>query len=293
MGRGDPRERSRQRTTTRVGSLGVLGPANDSGGDLASLDLESALDQTSDQSTDDSTVLETGVDGPTVRRQLQSLETMYSEVLRLLGGQKRAQPGRPTARVPAGRLRPGSSVSSLPSSIGGKPSRDRRREDRKQTRDSRGINKRFQRLESHVVTLARSVAHLSSEMRTQHLMFQEMESIRTELAQLRQGSGPGVRHGGDFGTFRPAGVSLTHPPRVRKLTRFFGDEPPLLRIFLNQLGYEKYAPLFERERIGMLELPYMTEERLQKLGVPIGPRLRILHEAQLSMRGDNPNVYIL
>ena len=56
---------------------------------------------------------------------------------------------------------------------------------------------------------------------------------------------------------------------------------------------QKYAPLFERERIGMLELPYMTEDRLQKLGVPIGPRLRILHEAQLSMRADNPNVYIL
>jgi len=35
-----------------------------------------------------------------------------------------------------------------------------------------GINKRFQRLESHVVTLARSVAHLSSEMRTQHIMLQ-------------------------------------------------------------------------------------------------------------------------
>lgn len=33
-------------------------------------------------------------------------------------------------------------------------------------------NKRFQRLESHVVTLARSVAHLSSEMRTQHIMIQ-------------------------------------------------------------------------------------------------------------------------
>ena len=59
------------------------------------------------------------------------------------------------------------------------------------------------------------------------------------------------------------------------------------------LSRQKYAPLFERERIGMLELPYMTEERLQKLGVPIGPRLRILHEAQLSMRSDNPNVYIL
>lgn len=48
-----------------------------------------------------------------------------------------------------------------------------------------GINKRFQRLESHVVTLARSVAHLSSEMRTQHLMIQEMENIRGEITALR------------------------------------------------------------------------------------------------------------
>jgi hypothetical protein len=42
---------------------------------------------------------------------------------------------------------------------------------------AQGINKRFQRLESHVVTLARSVAHLSSEMRTQHLMIQVHELI--------------------------------------------------------------------------------------------------------------------
>lgn len=42
---------------------------------------------------------------------------------------------------------------------------------------AQGINKRFQRLESHVVTLARSVAHLSSEMRTQHLMIQVCELL--------------------------------------------------------------------------------------------------------------------
>ena len=48
-----------------------------------------------------------------------------------------------------------------------------------------GVNKRFQRLEAHVVTLARSVAHLSSEMRTHHLVMQEMDAIRAELAALR------------------------------------------------------------------------------------------------------------
>ena len=38
----------------------------------------------------------------------------------------------------------------------------------------------------------------------------------------------------------------------------------------------------------MLELPYLNEERLEKLGLPMGPRIRILQEAQgpLSTTGD-------
>lgn len=36
----------------------------------------------------------------------------------------------------------------------------------------------------------------------------------------------------------------------------------------------------------MIELPYLGEERLQKLGVPLGPRLRILQEAQISLCKD-------
>lgn len=50
--------------------------------------------------------------------------------------------------------------------------------------------------------------------------------------------------------------------------------------------FQKYASLFEKERVGMIELPYMGEERLQKLGVPLGPRLRILQEAQISLIKD-------
>lgn len=49
---------------------------------------------------------------------------------------------------------------------------------------------------------------------------------------------------------------------------------------------QKYASLFEAERVGMIELPYLGEERLQKLGVPLGPRLRILQEAQISLCKD-------
>jgi hypothetical protein len=37
---------------------------------------------------------------------------------------------------------------------------------------------------------------------------------------------------------------------VKKLTKFFGDEPPLLRLYLKNLGYEKYAGIFEEAKIG-------------------------------------------
>ena len=150
----------------------------------------------------------------------------------------------------------------------------------KNCRFQQSSNKRFQRLESHVVTLARSVAHLSSEMRTQHIMIQvwwiiiwnafprasiltlinaqEMETIRSEIAQLRahplrMGSGNPYNTGAscklprgfrvDRDTcWQGAVPALTDPSRVKKLTSFFGDEPPLLRIFLKKLGYEvKYA----------------------------------------------------
>lgn len=137
------------------------------------------------------------------------------------------------------------SMSSLPSSsVSSRPIRDKRRtahEERKKVRDMRGINKRFQRLESHVVTLARSVAHLSSEMRTQHLMIQEMESIRGEIATLRtQTNMLNVRSQSASRANNSSKdlPSLANPTRVKKLTKFFGDEPPLVRLFLRKLGYE-------------------------------------------------------
>ena len=85
---------------------------------------------------------------------------------------------------------------------------------------------------------------------------------------------------------KPAmGFYSIHANRVRKLTQFFGEEPPLVKQFLKNLGYEKYASIFEEARIGMLELPYLTEDRLEKLGIPTGPRLRIVQEAKASVYG--------
>lgn len=43
----------------------------------------------------------------------------------------------------------------------------------------------------------------------------------------------------------------------------------------------------------MIELPYMTEERMEKIGIPMGPRLRIIQKTQLCFRQENFNIYIV
>ncbi|KAL7025386.1 hypothetical protein ACKWTF_013458 [Chironomus riparius] len=244
-----------------------------------SLDLDSLLGGPwgAGQSVSDS---ETDTQGLRhIKSQLEGLETMYTEVLKMLGGRG--------GHLRNMRRRQGS-LSSLPSSsVSGRPVRDRRRTDeRRKVRDIKGINKRFQRLESHVVTLARSVAHLSSEMRSQHLVTQEVEQIRQEMNFRIQQSQFHNKSADNLNNDTVDGPNLTNPKRVKKLTKFFGEDPPLMRLFLKKLGYEKYAVLFEKERVGMIELPYLGEERLQKLGVPLGPRLRILQEAQISLVKD-------
>lgn len=55
------------------------------------------------------------------------------------------------------------------------------------------------------------------------------------------------------------------------------------------LSLQKYASAFEKEKIGLVELPYMSEERMHKLGIPMGPRLRIMQEAQLGFPGMHEN----
>lgn len=60
--------------------------------------------------------------------------------------------------------------------------------------------------------------------------------------------------------------------------RLFSEEPTPIRLFLKKLGYERYSCLFDEERIGMEELMVMSEDKLQKLGIPMGPRTRIFQE---------------
>ena len=43
---------------------------------------------------------------------------------------------------------------------------------------------------------------------------------------------------------------------------------------------QEYIPRFQNEKIGLQELPHLQENDLVHLGLPLGPRLRILHEAK-------------
>ena len=264
---------------------------------MASVAGTTVVGETTDSDQDDgevSTAIDIG-DATQIRKQLDGLETMYSEVLKLLGLRKFGRP-YDTGKPSNGNLRRHKmygSMSSLPSvsSIGSRHlyskgqklhksvNEGQQKRSSSNGRGERSQNKRFQRLESHVVTLARSVAHLSSEVRNQQIILQEVEALRLEIQQLRHQQ-PSYRNSSFF--HNP--VSPSHANRVKKLTKFFGDEPPLLRLFLKNLGYEKYASVFEEAKIGMLELPYLSEDRLEKLGIPMGPRMRILQESRASLQ---------
>ncbi|CAF1594563.1 unnamed protein product [Rotaria magnacalcarata] len=73
--------------------------------------------------------------------------------------------------------------------------------------------------------------------------------------------------------------SIIDPRQARKIEQFFGTEA-MLRYFLSLLNYEEYAAILEHEKIGIYELPYISERKLQSLGIPYGPCARIIYEAQ-------------
>ncbi|GFN82348.1 hypothetical protein PoB_000885400 [Plakobranchus ocellatus] len=302
---------------------------------VISFDVENTMLMVEPSDQSEMGTLRSQAGGSSVRAQLHRLEGMYTHVIKTLEERKNSPPagggggegGRSRARR---RWSIGSSDTSSMrhhhhhhhhahrehGSGGSRHSRGGAVADSDSGRvggkDVRAIGKRFQRLESHVITLARSVAHLSSELRSHSSMSREMENVKREIQELKK-SRDGDRGGMDRYLLQAPGhfmgdnhrllteferckgwvPSLTNPRRVNKLTKFFGQEPPLLEIFMRRLGYEKYVKNFEDEHIGMIELPYMTEDRLKSIGIPMGPRLRILQEAQMCFQQGNFDIYFV
>ncbi|CAF3354215.1 unnamed protein product [Rotaria socialis] len=73
--------------------------------------------------------------------------------------------------------------------------------------------------------------------------------------------------------------SIIDPRQARKIEQFFGAEA-MLRYFLSLLNYEEYVPVLEQEKIVFYELPYISERKLQSLGIPYEFCTRIIYEAQ-------------
>jgi hypothetical protein len=148
-------------------------------------------------------------------------------------------------------------------------------------RNVRALKLHFESLESHVIELARNSAKLTTQLERRASASDGLVSI-PQTADWSPISSDSAR--GSISS-----VDAQSRQRIDKLTRFFGEEPPLLKKFLQKLGYEKFCSKFDKEKITMLELPYLDEERLSQLGIPMGPRARILFEVQqLKLRAASP-----
>lgn len=68
------------------------------------------------------------------------------------------------------------------------------------------------------------------------------------------------------------------------------NRPQAVKFF--SLLPQKYICLFEKEDIGLQELPLMTENRLKSLGLPLGPRLRLLEEIKTAFGNSTPSFLV-
>jgi hypothetical protein len=67
----------------------------------------------------------------------------------------------------------------------------------------------------------------------------------------------------------------------KKLSKFFGEEPPRvedIKTFLEGLGYSHLYPTFSVHQISLAELFQMDAGHLEVLGIPLGARVRIMAE---------------
>ncbi len=56
--------------------------------------------------------------------------------------------------------------------------------------------------------------------------------------------------------------------------------------WLEQLGLAKYAPIFSENEVELADLSELTEDDLKEIGLPLGPRRRILKAVRALDAGD-------
>lgn len=151
---------------------------------------------------------------------------------------------------------------------------------RQRTKDMKLIDQRFTRIESQLITLARSVAHLSAELKSQNKMRQNISTLQKDVNELTTKRNNEMKYLQERSHI--VEFDRMSQKQIRKLRKFFGEDPghALLRKFLDRIGYEEYSSLFRKARIGIMELPYLSEQQLKDIGIPSGPACRIVENVK-------------
>ncbi|XP_068324413.1 uncharacterized protein [Pyrus communis] len=76
-----------------------------------------------------------------------------------------------------------------------------------------------------------------------------------------------------FGTSAAESTKVANPAPRKKASQKAG---PSVDEFLTSLDLEKYSITFQAEEVDMTALVHMTDEDLKALGIPMGPRKKIL-----------------
>lgn len=71
-------------------------------------------------------------------------------------------------------------------------------------------------------------------------------------------------------------VQYASPSGMVQRSSHMGEQPLTVSSFLHSLGLDKYAILFRAEEVDMTVLKQMGDEDLKELGIPMGPRKKIL-----------------
>ncbi|CAF0794259.1 unnamed protein product [Adineta steineri] len=116
-----------------------------------------------------------------------------------------------------------------------------------------------------------------AELRQQ--LSQQKSSIPTNV-QISHLITANIQHLAAINNINPINISTlyltsTNQPsnQARKI-----EQEEMLRYFLSLLHYDEYSSILEQEKIDFCELPFIDERKLQGLGIPYDPPIRIIHE---------------
>jgi len=150
----------------------------------------------------------------------------------------------------------------------------------KYTKEMRSMNKRLMKLEGQVTQLSKNLTLISNELQHQIATTKQIDQLRNEIKELRLRQ----NNSDQLQQKLSSKKSSKDSTKFNKLSKLFSEpqQPSVLYMFLKRLGYEKYVKNLQQHSIGMSELPYIDDKQLEAIGIPLGPRIRILTEAKKS-----------